>query len=302
MSLTGIIVALSVGVLIPVLLSTAVGIVTLALGESSNPIVVGVLIVSFAAAALGSIVTVTVLLGKRARIARLQADLLANVTHDLRTPLAAIRMYAQTLQGGQLQDDPQQIRESLETIIRQTQWLDSMIDRLLTWRAAAKDRVNLQMTTKPLKETVEQAASRFSGMLAPGEVDLSLDVKSEAPVVHDQQAIGAVVLNLLINAYKYTRSEKKIYILVEDRKRQVAISVADNGIGIPKRELRRIFDPFYRFDSRLTGKSSGAGLGLAIVRHIVKAHGGEVRIESSENQGSRFTVLLPVVSGKESAE
>ncbi|HUU00107.1 MAG TPA: HAMP domain-containing sensor histidine kinase [Myxococcota bacterium] len=302
MSLTGIIVALSVGVLLPVLLSTAVGIVTLALGENSDPIVVGVLVVSFAAAALGSIVTVTVLLGKRARIARLQADLLANVTHDLRTPLAAIRMYAQTLQSGQLQDDRQRVQESLETIVRQTQWLDSMIDRLLTWRAAAKDRVNLQMTTQPLKETVEETVRRFSSMLAPGEVNLSLEIMSCAPVAHDGQAIGSVVLNLLINAYKYTRDDKKISVSVEDRDGRVALSVTDNGIGIPKQELRRIFEPFHRIDSKLGGKSSGAGLGLAIVRHLVKAHGGEVRVESIENQGSRFTILLPAIFGEERSE
>ncbi len=299
MSLAGIIVALLGGVLLPVLLSTAVGIVTLALGRSTDPIVVGVLVVCFAAAALGSIVTVTVLLGKRSRTARLQADLLANVTHDLRTPLSAIRMYAQTLESGQLQADQHRVHECLETIVRETQWLDSMIDRLLTWRTAAKDRVNLQMMTQPVGEAVEDAVRRFSGMLAPGEVALSLEITSRTAVAHDRQAIGSVVLNLLINAYKYTRNEKKISVSVEDRDGQVIISVADNGIGIPRREAHRIFEPFYRVDSRLGSKSSGAGLGLAIVRHMVKAHRGEVLVESRENQGSCFTILLPAANGRE---
>jgi len=293
LSLTGIIVTLSVGVLVPVLLSSAVGIVTLALGQESNPIVVGVLIVSFTVTALGSVVAATVLLGKRARTARLQADLLANVSHDLRTPLAAIRMYAQTLQGGQLHDDPQRAQECLDTIVRQTQWLDSMIDRLLTWRAAAKDRANLRLRSQAPGPTVEEAVRRFLGMLAPGEVALALRVDSQTPVAHDVEALGTIVLNLLINAYRYSGQEKKIDVSIEDRRRQVAIIVADNGLGIPPRELRRIFEPFYRVSTQLASKSSGAGLGLAIVRHLVKAHGGEVQVESEPGRGSRFTVLLP---------
>lgn len=293
MSLTGIIVALSVGVLLPVLLSTAVGIVTLALGRSTDPIVVGVLVVCFAAAALGSIVAVTVLLGKRARTARMQADLLANVSHDLRTPLASIRMYAQTLLGGKLEGDPQRMRESLETIVRQTQWLDATIDRLLSWRAAAKDRLGLQMSRQPIGPAVEEAVNRFSGMLAPDEVELTLEAESQAAVLHDRQAITAAVLNLLVNAYKYSDRQKKISVSTEDRQRQAAITVSDNGIGIEKRELLRIFEPFYRIDSKMAGRSSGAGLGLALVRHTVKAHAGEVQVESQPGQGSRFTILLP---------
>lgn len=296
MSLTGIIIALSVGVLLPVLLSTALGIVTLAMGEDSNPIVTGVLIVSFAAAALGSIVTVTVLLSKRARTARMQADLLANVSHDLRTPLSSIRMYAQTILGGQLKDDPDRMQQSLDTIIRETKWLDSMVDRLLTWRAAAKDRIDLQMELRPLRGSVETALHRFQSMLPEGEVELSLDIASQTLVRHDSQAIGSILLNLLINAFKYSTPPKKISVSVKDHARQVAISVADNGIGIPSKEMRQIFEPFYRLDSKLTSKSSGAGLGLAIVAHLVKAHKGEVLVESKEGQGSTFTVLLPCIS------
>ncbi len=292
-SLTGVIVVLAVGVLLPVLLSTAVGIVTLAMGRTSLSIVVGVLVVSFTVTAIGSAVTATVLLGRRARTARLQADLLANVTHDLHSPLAAIRMYAQTLQGGRLDGDPEARRESLDSIVRETLWLETMIDRVITWRGAAKDRDLLRMQIGPVGQAVEEAVGRFSRLVEQGEVDLSLQVESRAQVRHDPLRLSAVVLNLLINAYKYTRAEKKISVSVRDRDGQVAIAVEDNGIGIPRREVRRIFEPFYRVDWKLAGQASGAGLGLAIVRHLVKAHGGEVLVESEEGQGSRFTVVLP---------
>ncbi len=297
--LTGIIVALSVGVLLPVLFSTAVGIVTLALGKDSNPIITGVLIISFAAAALGSIVAVTVLLSKKSRTVRMQADLLANVTHDLRTPLASIRLYAQTIQSGQLDDDPVQMKKSIETIIRQTHWLDSMIDRLLIWRAAAKDRATLDMEVKPVGDAVKTAVDRFSGMLQEGEVQLQLHINSEKDVRHDSQAIGTIVLNLLINAYKYGGKDKQISVSVEDADMHVNICVADNGMGIASSEIRKIFEPFYRIDSKLAGKAAGAGLGLAIVQTVTIAHGGQVHVESRQHHGSKFTVVLPACKLKD---
>lgn len=293
LSLTQVIVGLQVWVLFPVVLSTAVGITTLVLGESSNPIVVGVLVISFTAAAIGGVVTSTVLLGMKARTARLQADLLANVSHDLRTPLSAIRLYAQTLQSGKLKDDPARTEESLETIIRETAWLDTMVDRVLTWRAAEKDLDVLDLKAEPIREAVEDAVRRFSSLTAPQEVDFQVDFGSRLPVLHDRHGISMVTLNLLINAYKYTGTDKRISLSVKDQDDRVVLTVEDNGIGIPEREQRRIFEPFYRVDSRLRGQASGAGLGLAIVQHQVRSHRGDVRVVSAEGKGSRFTVTLP---------
>jgi two-component system phosphate regulon sensor histidine kinase PhoR len=311
LSLTGAIVALSVGVVVPVLLSTSVGIVTLALGQSSHAIVVGVLVVCFAAAALGGAVVATILLGRRARIARLQGDLLANVSHDLRTPLTSIRMYAQTLVTGRLDQDPERRTESLETIVRETEWLEEIIDRILTWRSAAKDRDALDPVEEPVGEAVRQAVARFERMVPPDEVKLSVSLDSAAPVRHDRLAVGSIVLNLLVNAYKYGKAPKEIRLAVSDEEngrgsrasaggvRRVVIRVEDNGIGIPRRELRRIFDPFYRVGRRPQDMSSGAGLGLAVVRHLARAHGGDVRVESEEGRGSRFLVILPAVRAEE---
>jgi two-component system phosphate regulon sensor histidine kinase PhoR len=293
MSLTGAIVALAVGVIFPVLSSTSLGIVLIVLGESSQETVFGVLVLSFAAAAFGSAIVVTVLLGRRARLARLQTDFTANITHELRTPLAAIRMYAQTLQLGRLDGDPQKTAESLETILRETAWLETMIDRVLTWRTAAEDRDALEMRSTPLAESVRGAIARFEGMISPGEVELEVDLRSVRPVIHDENGIASIALNLLINAYKYTGARKRIHVSVLDVGELVELAVADNGIGIPKGEVGRIFEPFYRIDSRLRSKSCGAGLGLAIVRHMALAHRGEVYVESEEGVGSRFSVRLP---------
>ncbi|MDD5306588.1 MAG: HAMP domain-containing sensor histidine kinase [Deltaproteobacteria bacterium] len=300
MSMTGVIVALCVGVVLPVMLSTSVGIVTLALGRGSGSIVIGVLTISFAAAAIGGVVAASVLLSRRARLARLQADFLANVTHELRTPLAAIRLYAETLMTGRLADDPKRAAQCMETILRETEWLEAMIDRVLTWRAAVKDRAELKKEVASVREAVEEAVARFVRMTPPGEVELSVSIGSDTVVAHDRHAVSSAVLNLLVNAYKYSERDKRIEVGVTDGDGVVEIAVADNGVGMEAKELARVFEPFYRVDSRLRARSSGAGLGLAIVRHEIEAHGGTVGVESEVGKGSRFTLRLPA-AGKEKA-
>jgi two-component system phosphate regulon sensor histidine kinase PhoR len=293
LSLTGVIVTLAVGVILPVLLSTSVGIVSIALGERTNNLVVGVLVICFAAASIGGAVTATVLLGRKARIARYQSDFLANVSHEFRTPLSAIRMYAQTMQKGRLQGDTQKVEECLDTIVRETEWLETMIEQVLTWRSAAKDRQVLELHARPVDDAVNLALERFSLLAAPGEVDLTAHVSTSSPVAHDQNAITTVIVNLLINSYKYTGDSKRIAIKVYDTSDQVVIEVEDNGVGIPPAERRRVFEPFYRVDDRLRGKSAGAGLGLAIVNSLVQAHEGTIEAQSAKVQGTKMIVCLP---------
>jgi len=296
LSLTGVIVTLAVGVMLPVVLLTSVGIVSIALGERTNNLVVGVLVICFAIASIGGAVTATVLLGRKARTARLQADFLANVSHELRTPLSAIRMYAQTLQNQRLREDPQKTRECLDTIVRETEWLETMVDRVLTWRSAAKDRLVLELRIAPVSATVQKALDRFSLLTAPGEVKLTTDVSTTAPVAHDANAIVTVLLNLLINTYKYTGADKQIEVRAFDEGGEVFLEVEDNGIGIPLTDRRRIFEPFFRSDDRLRAKSSGAGLGLAITKTLVTAHGGKIEVASQEDRGTCMTVRLPVAA------
>ena len=285
---------LAVGVILPVILSTSVGIVSIALGEKANNLVIGILVICFAAASIGGAVTATVLLGRKARTARLQSDFLANVSHELRTPLSAIRMYAQTLQNEKLWDDPQKVEECLSTIVRETDWLETMVDRVLTWRSAAKDRMVLELRPAPLTQAVNSALDRFSALTAPGEVELTTEISTAAPVNHDPNGIVTVLLNLLINAYKYTGEDKRITIRAFDRNHAVTLEVEDNGIGIPITDQRRIFEPFFRGDDRLRSKSSGAGLGLAISKAIVTAHQGSIRAESREGHGTRMIVRFPI--------
>jgi two-component system phosphate regulon sensor histidine kinase PhoR len=296
LSLTGVIVTLAVGVILPVILSTSVGIVSIALGEKANNLVIGVLVICFAVASIGGAVTATVLVGRKARTARLQADFLANVSHELRTPLSAIRMYAQTLQTGRLQEDPKKIEACLATIVRETEWLETIVDRVLTWRSAAKDRLVLELQVASVAGAVHMALERFSLLTAPGEVELSAQVSTTARVAYDPNGIVTVLLNLLINAYKYTGEDKQIAVRAFDQGGEVVLEVEDNGVGIPLTDRHRIFEPFFRGDDRLRGTSSGVGLGLAITQAVVKAHRGEIEAESTEGRGTCMIVRLPVAS------
>ncbi len=296
LKLTGAIVVLSVGVLLPVLLSTSVGIITLVVGTDSWDLIFGVLIISFTSAAIGGAIIVTVLLGRRAHTARLQMDLLANVTHELRTPLSAIRMYAQTLEMGLLEGDEVRTSKCINTIIRETEWLETMIDRVLTWRSLAKDRDKLNMVCAPISDVAEETAKRFSRMIAVEDVDFLVEIDTRLPVTHSKLGLGSIIINLLTNASKYTEDDKKIALKVNDEDDAVVVRVEDNGIGIPEKEIKRIFDPFYRVDSSLGGKAAGTGLGLAIVNHFVRTHSGTISISTKEGEGSTFIVSLPKAS------
>jgi two-component system phosphate regulon sensor histidine kinase PhoR len=296
LDLTGVIVLIAVGVLVPVMLSTAAGIVALVIARDAGGIVTGVLVISFTAAAAGSAVITVILTGRKARLARLQADFVANVSHELRTPLSAIKLYAQTLQSGRLSDDPDRAARCVATILRETEWLDVMIDRVLTWRASSGDMLPLTMVSRPVTDAVDDAVSRFRGMVTPDDLEFSAGVESLLPVSHDAHAINAIVLNLLTNAYKYTEKQKRIGVRVRDDRDRVLIEVFDNGIGLTPAEQERIFRPFYRAGGRAEGERSGTGLGLAIARYLVERHGGEIGVESEKGRGSTFTVILPATT------
>jgi two-component system phosphate regulon sensor histidine kinase PhoR len=137
-------------------------------------------------------------------------------------------------------------------------------------------------------------------MVAVEDVDFAVDIDTKLPVSHSKLGISSIIINLLTNASKYTGDTKKIALKVTDEDDAVVVRVEDNGIGIPDKELERIFDPFYRVDSSLSGKAAGAGLGLAIVNHLVRSHSGTISINTAEGQGSAFIISLPAALGVQS--
>lgn len=293
LNLTSVIVILAAGVLVPVMLSTAAGIVAIALSKDTAVIITGVLVISFTATAAGCGLLALMFTGRKALLARQQADFIAGISHELRTPLSAIKLYAQTLESKKLADDPEQAARCVATILRETAWLDVMIDRLLTWRAASKDMLTLTMETGPVSEAVQGAIHRFNTLVSSDEVTLSVCIETRLCVRHDARALNAVVLNLLMNACKYTGPPKIIRVGAHDRDNRVIIEVEDNGIGLAAGEAKRIFQPFYRAAPNGRPETGGLGLGLAIARQLVGQHNGTITVSSRPGKGSTFTINLP---------
>lgn len=234
-------------------------------------------------------------MGRQVRLTRLKNDLIATVSHELKTPLASIRALVDTL----LERDgsnPRQSREYLELIARENARLSRLIDNFLTFSRMERNRHAFELTPCPpdriveaacasVRERFETAGCRFFVEVAPGLPD----------VVIDADAMITVLLNLLDNACKYTGQDKCVSLRAYAAQDDVCFEVRDNGIGLSRRAMRRIFDRFYQVDQSLSRRAGGCGLGLSIVQFIVHAHGGAIDVQSQPGRGSTFTVKLPAV-------
>lgn len=224
----------------------------------------------------------------------LRKEFVANVSHELRTPLTVIKGYVETLRDGAI-DDMAKRDHYLDTIERHANQLTNLVSDLLEL-----SRLDSQ-STLPRRTNVDLAAlcRRVADLLAPAIAakghTLSLDVPSAIPSVPaNADYLERALVNLLDNAIKYTPTGGKICIAVRLESPNAVIEVADNGIGIPKDDLPRIFERFYRVDRSRSREMGGTGLGLSIVKHVVQAHGGTVDVTSEANAGSRFRITLPL--------
>ena len=227
------------------------------------------------------------------RHARLKNDLVATVSHELKTPLSSIRLLVDTLLDDRSFDE-NKTREYLQLIARENMRLSRLIDNFLTFSRMERNKRAFQFTeTSPraiINTAVEAVHERFE---QPG-CRLEVDVAAELPhITADIDALVTVVLNLLDNAYKYSGDQKHIVLRAYPENGKVCIAVTDNGIGLSRAAAKKIFERFYQVDRRLSRNTGGCGLGLSIVKFIVAAHGGTIDVVSRPNIGSTFTVKLP---------
>jgi signal transduction histidine kinase len=251
---------------------------------------------SVAAIAIVLIVAAAIAIGgaarRQARLASLKTDLVSAVSHELKTPLASMRLLVDTL----LEDDapdPRKTREYLQLMAVENARLTRLIDNFLTFSRLERRRQRFAFAPTDPADIVHDALAAMPEERRrehPPHVEIAPDLP---PVIADQDAMVTVLVNLLDNAYKYTPDDKRITVRVSRESGQGVFAVEDNGIGIPVREQKRIFRRFYRVDRRLARETTGSGLGLSIVDAIVRAHGGTVRVDSRPEQGSTFTVLVP---------
>jgi len=232
-------------------------------------------------------------LRRQARLARLKTDLVATVSHELKTPLASMRLLLETLLEDGFQDE-QTAREYLQMIAGENLRLSRLIENFLTFSRMERNRQKFDFAETTAEEVIQPALLAVGERRRAPDSHIEVEVAADLPPLWaDRDALVTVLLNLLDNAYKYTREEKRISVCVSRENGHVVFAVKDNGIGIAPREQKRIFRRFYQVDRRLARQTGGCGLGLSIVDFIVRAHGGRVNVESHPGTGSTFRVSLP---------
>jgi len=222
---------------------------------------------------------------------RVRRDFVANLSHEMKTPLTAIRGFSETLLDGNLEGPPEQ-RRFLGIIRQHAIRLSHLTDDLM--RLARIEAGKLEAEPVPVRiETVVDSVLE-SARVKAGDRSLSVRVPDDVrPVDTDPTLLTDILQNLVDNAIRYSASDGRIKVATKFGEAEVRISVSDNGAGIPKAHLGRIFERFYRVDPARSREVGGTGLGLAIAKHTVEVLGGRIEVESAPKQGSKFTVVLP---------
>lgn len=265
--------------------------------QTSRTIYLVLLIVFYLALILGTLLVGRALL-QEARLSKLKTDFVSALSHDLRTPLTSIRIFVETLAMGRA--TPEESQECLKLLTRETERLSTMIERVLDWSRIESGRKIYRLRAVPPAELIDAALTAFrTHQRAAGhpfdESLLEVRLGRALPeVMADPEAISGVLLNLLENALKYSGGDQKISVQIETLSSKVVrFSVSDTGKGIPKSDLKRIFEQFYRADDLLSRRTEGSGLGLAIAKRIIESHKGKISVTSEPDKGSTFHFTLP---------
>ena len=226
------------------------------------------------------------------KLEKTRRDFVANVSHELKTPVSIIKGYSETLLDGAL-DDRENARNFLQLIHDDADRLSRLVDDLL--RLSAIESGQLLPDLKPCSaaDIVAGTLSRFRQIADAKSIEITNNVPSRLPeILADENMVEEVLINLVDNALKYTHDNGKVTVAAEESGDYLKISVSDNGIGIQKDKINRLVERFYRVDPGRSIKLGGTGLGLSIVKHIVQVHGGEVGVESRLGEGSVFFFTL----------
>jgi len=231
-------------------------------------------------------------LTEKQKLEEINRDLISNVSHELRTPIASIKLLAETLINGADQDKEVHT-EFLQKIDVEAEKLAQMVSELRDISRMDNHEPSLSKGLTDVCQLIEQAVGRVEPQAEKRNIKIIKRYNDKLPeVIMDSNRIESVLINLIYNAVKFTEPGGMITVEANADEKDVCVSVADTGIGIPRNELKRIFERFYKVDK--SRSSEGSGLGLTISRHIVSAHGGKIWAESEEGKGSTFCFTLPL--------
>jgi signal transduction histidine kinase len=227
-------------------------------------------------------------------VSRLKSEFVSSVSHELKTPLTLIRMFGETLDTGMVRDEKK--RQEFYSIIRkESERLSHLIDNVLDFSRMDTGTKKYNFEEFDLVKVIRDSLEAYKFHIRDNGFEIESVIPEEEIVLKiDKDAVSQALLNLLSNAVKFSKGEKLIKVEVSRNTNSAMISVSDHGIGIPKGELNKIFDKFYRVHSSLVEEKAGSGLGLALVKHIVEAHHGTIDVESESDKGSTFRIKIPL--------
>ena len=230
----------------------------------------------------------------RRRLEAVRRDFVANISHELKTPIGALALLAETLLT---EDDPAVARRLAERMLTEAFRVGRTIDDLLELSRIEADEATRQEDV-PVGLLIAEAVDRVRGAAEQQGITIEVEEPSaRLAVTGDRRQLVSATYNLLENAVKYSDAGSTVQVRARTDGRYVDIDVEDHGIGIPRRDLERVFERFYRVDRARSRETGGTGLGLAIVRHVATNHAGDVRVTSLEGEGSTFTLRVPIGSG-----
>jgi two-component system phosphate regulon sensor histidine kinase PhoR len=233
---------------------------------------------------------------REARLTALRAQFVSSVSHELKTPISTIRAFAELIDMGRAKNEREK-SEYLKTIVGESERLSRLVDGVLEVSRIDQGKRVYRLQPVILEEVVRSAARALEYPLAQGRFELRISIDPAVPpMLADPEALEQAVMNLLGNAMKYSGEAREIDLTLSRENSHAVIRVRDRGIGIPLEEQSRIFERFYRAPDSGRRNIPGTGLGLALVDHIVKGHGGRVAVESKPEEGSTFSILLPIAT------
>ena len=231
---------------------------------------------------------------REVEIANVKSHFAASVSHELRSPITQIRLKGESLLFG-LAETEEELEEHYEAIVRESERLSWLVDNVLDYAAIERNSKHYILRANDINETIQRVVDSIQATLSMRDVDISLELNRTIPLMrHDPDAISQCVINLLSNAAKYSGKNKEISVLTQKNETGVYVSVSDNGIGISEEDQEQIFEPFFRSREESARRRKGTGIGLAITRHIMEAHGGGIIVQSKFGVGSTFTLRFPV--------
>ncbi|HKY42859.1 MAG TPA: HAMP domain-containing sensor histidine kinase [Pyrinomonadaceae bacterium] len=247
---------------------------------------------------LGGIILTIRATDREARLAEAKSNFVANVSHELKTPLSLLSLFSEILELGRVKNEEKKI-EYYQIIRHESRRLNNMIDNILDFSKIEAGRKTYNFVDGDIGAVIDDVLSSYRYQIVNSGFDVQKNIPASLPpVLIDRDAMAQAISNLVDNAMKYSGTVKQLSITVATIDSKMSVEIADQGIGIPRVEQAKVFEKFYRVSDGMVHDVKGSGLGLSLVKHIVEAHKGSISVESEVGRGSRFTILLPRATGR----